>query len=71
MLVPNKTISLEESSLYKACQLLEILESPIELVELYQANKKIFPDLSSYIDALDMLYVLGKIDVKEGVVHFA
>ncbi|WP_305976544.1 ABC-three component system middle component 7 [Rheinheimera baltica] len=69
--MPNKTISLEESSLYKACQLLEVLESPIELVELYQKNKKIFPDMSSYIDALDMLYVLGKIDVKEGVVHFA
>lgn len=71
MLVPNKTIPLEESSLYKACQLLEVLESPIALVELYQTNKKIFPDMSSYIDALDMLYVLGKIDVKDGVVHFA
>jgi len=69
--VPNKTISIEESSLYKACQLLEILETPIELVELYQSNKKIFSDISSYIDALDMLYVLGKIQVKEGVVHFA
>lgn len=71
MLVPNKTISIEESSLYKACQLLEILESPIELAELYQSNKKIFSDISSYIDALDMLYVLGKIDVGEGVVRFA
>lgn len=71
MLVPNKTISLEESSLYKACQLLEVLGSPIELVELYQKNKNLFPDLSAYIDALDMLYALGKIDVKEGVVHFA
>lgn len=69
--MPNKTISLEESSLYKACQLLAVLESPVELVELYKKNKKIFPDMSSYIDALDMLYVLGKIDVKEGVVHFA
>lgn len=71
MLVPNKTISIEESSLYKACQLLEIIESPIELIELYQTNKKLFLDISSYIDALDMLYVLGKIEVKEGVVHFA
>ena len=71
MLVPNKAIPLEESSLYKACQLLEVLESPIDLVELYQTNKKIFSDMSSYIDALDMLYILGKIDVKEGVVHFA
>jgi len=69
--VPNKAIPLEESSLYKACQLLEVLESPIDLVELYQTNKKIFSDMSSYIDALDMLYILGKIDVKEGVVHFA
>lgn len=71
MLVPNKTISIEESSLYKACLLLEIIESPIELIELYQTNKKLFLDISSYIDALDMLYVLGKIEVKEGVVQFA
>lgn len=71
MLVPSKTISIEESSLYKACQLLEILDAPIELVELYKTNKKMFSDLSSYMDALDMLYVLGKIDIKEGVVQFA
>jgi len=71
VLVPNKTISLEESSLYKACQILDALQSPIELVELYQVNKEKYSDIASYIDALDMLYILGKIDVKDGVIYRA
>ncbi len=71
MLVPNKTISLDESTLYKACQLLTALESDVELVDLYKSNKRKFVDLSSFIDAIDILYVLGKINVVDGVVKVA
>ena len=57
MLVPNKTISLNESCLYRSALLLSKLKDGISVIELYQAEKRMFLDLSDFIDVLDLLFV--------------
>lgn len=71
MFVPNKTVSLDESILYKSAQLLSSIEGPVEIFELYKKNAKILYEISLFIDALDLLYVLGKVVIEEGVVKNA
>lgn len=73
MLVPNKTISLNESCLYRSALLLSKLKDGISVIELYQAEKRIFLDLSDFIDVLDLLFVLGKVvlDEDSGVIKYA
>lgn len=73
MLVPNKTISLNESCLYRSALLLSKLKDEISVIELYQAEKRMFLDLSDFIDVLDLLFVLGKVvlDEENGVIKYA
>lgn len=73
MLVPNKTISLNESCLYRAALLLSKLKDEISVIELYQAEKRMFLDLSDFIYVLDLLFVLGKVvlDEDNGVIKYA
>lgn len=65
MLVPNKTIPLEESILYKSTSLLSVLNTNIPVSDLYDKEKKKFRDLSEFLDSLDLLFVLGKISLNE------
>jgi hypothetical protein len=73
MLVPNKTISINESCIYRASLLLSKLEGEISVEELYCNQKKLFIDMADYIDVLDILFVLGKIILDEeiGVIKHA
>lgn len=73
MLVPNKTISLNESCLYRAALLLSKLKDEISVIELYQAEKRMFLDLSDFIYVLDLLFVLDKVvlDEDNGVIKYA
>ena len=73
MLVPNKTISINESCLYRSALLLSKLKDDISVIELYQAEKRMFLDLSDFIDVLDLLFVLGKVvlDEDNGVIKYA
>lgn len=73
MLVPNKTISLDESCLYKAAKLLSKIDDGISVVDLYSFEKKIFYDLSDFIDAMGLLFILGKItlDQENGAIKIA
>lgn len=61
MLLPNKIISLNESSIYRAAKLLSLLKDDISFVELYKSSKRNFSCCSEFIDALDLLFVLEKI----------
>ncbi|CNJ23635.1 TPA: hypothetical protein SK286_001299 [Yersinia enterocolitica] len=61
MLIPNKTISLDESTLYKAAQLLHLLKNNIDLIVLYSLVNKEFTEVTEFIDTLDLLFVLDKI----------
>jgi hypothetical protein len=73
MLVPNKTISINESCIYRASLLLSKLEGEISVEELYCNQKKLFVDMADYIDVLDLLFVLGKIVLEEenGIIKHA
>jgi len=73
MLVPNKTISINESCIFTSAMLLSGFKGGISVEELYQSNKTIFLDMSDFIDALDLLFVLGKIvlDEERGVIKHA
>lgn len=70
--MPNKIISLNESCLYKSAILISKLKNNTHVIELYKANSKIFFDISEFIDALDLLFVLEKIIISDdGVLNHA
>jgi hypothetical protein len=73
MLTPNKTISLEESCLFRAVKLLSKIDGKVSIAELYSCEKKAFYDLADFIDALDLLFILGKIslDQENGIIKIA
>ncbi|WP_349815667.1 ABC-three component system middle component 7 [Pseudomonas fluorescens] len=63
MILPNKIISLEESCLPKAAKLLQFLSEKNSVQNIYCDYKDDFFDVSDFIDALDLLFVLKKIQV--------
>jgi hypothetical protein len=65
MLVPNKTISINESCLYRSALLLSKFEGEISVVELYHSEKKMFLDISDFTDVLNLLFLLGKLVLVE------
>ncbi|MDC5853808.1 ABC-three component system middle component 7 [Vibrio europaeus] len=73
MIVPNKIISIDESVVFKAAKLLSKLDDTNDVLDLYSKNKKLFVDIPEYIEALDVLFVLKKIDLdlNNGVIKIA
>jgi hypothetical protein len=73
MRLPNKLYSYEESALSKFPIVLRALrDSDSGVTELYERIKKSVPDVSEYMEILDSLYALGKIDIddKEAVLRY-
>lgn len=73
MLLPNKLIPYDQSILPKLPVILKELENnPISVHELYKRVIKKMSGASEFIDALDCLYALGKIefDEKEEVLRY-
>ena len=73
MRLPNKLYSYEESTLSKFPIVLRSLrDSDSGVTELYERIKKSVPDVSEYMEILDSLYALGKIDIddKEAVLRY-
>lgn len=62
MLLPNKIISVKESSIYKATILLSKLNDRVTVDCLYESSKSNFSDVTDFIDALLLLFTLNKID---------
>lgn len=73
MFVPNKTVSLSESNLSVAAKLLSKLQTEQDLFGAYQKNKKLFTDMSQFIDTVSLLFLLGKINInfENGVLEIA
>lgn len=72
MIVPNKTLPISETALYRASKLLMVLDKETPVIEIYTKHKKIFTDVADMLDILDLLYILGKIVLsqeKEAVVR--
>ena len=64
MLLPDKMIKYKESVLSRFVPVLTFLQSnsPIIPEKLYEEIKNSFTSLSEFIQTLDALYALGKID---------
>jgi hypothetical protein len=63
MILPNKLISFQDCILAKTVYILEkISDSDFSVIGLYEQVETHFEDLNEYMLALDVLYVLGKIE---------
>ena len=73
MKFPNKVKSYEESILSKLTVILNVLSRKDEsLIELYYDTQKYFIDMPEFIDTIECLFVLNKVDYNEDleVLHY-
>lgn len=73
MKLPNKVTSYQESVLSKLTVLLDILSvRDSSLIELYFNTKQYFSDMSEFIDTVDCLFALNKLEYNEDleVLHY-
>lgn len=70
MQIPNKLISVSESSIYKSIFLMKNIGQGITVLDLYKANKSKFLDITDFIDALEILFVTEKVilDMNTGII---
>jgi hypothetical protein len=73
MIYPNKHITFEESIIFKMLSILELKKGKEESIrELYQRVSQKFTNIDEFIYALDVLYLLDKIDInfeKETIIY--
>jgi hypothetical protein len=71
--MPNKAITLRESALGRTPIILREKASQANLVSLYDKVGKEFESIDQFLLAIDVLYILGQIDVDlaTGVVTYA
>jgi hypothetical protein len=65
VITPNKAITLEESALGRVSAIMKEGPNPHDLVNLYTKVADEFESIDQFILALDILYVIGKIDVNQ------
>ena len=73
MKLPNKVTSYQESVLSKLTILLDILSvRDSSLIELYFNTKQYFSDTTEFIDTVDCLFALNKLEYNEDweVLHY-
>lgn len=65
MIVPNKFLSFNDSTLSKLEIVLNVIkqQEEIGLLELYQKTRGRFAAIDQFMYAIDVLYVLGRIDI--------
>ncbi len=72
MKVPSKVTPYKESTIAKFPVVLSILENkdmtPNELFEKVRKSK--INDVTEFVEVLDCLYAMNKIDIQEGVLHY-
>ncbi len=73
MIIPNKVITLRESALGKTPMILRAKEVQVNLGALYRTVGKEFESIDQFLLTLDVLYVLGRIDIdlSTGTVTYA
>lgn len=71
--MPNKAITLRESALGRTPIILREKASQTNLVSLYDKVGREFESIDQFLLAIDVLYILGQIDVDlfAGVVTYA
>lgn len=66
MKLPNKITSYKESILSKLPIILnELRDNQVSINDIYMKNERKFESIDQFIDALDCLYALGKIQYDE------
>lgn len=63
MVLPNKFLSYEESTLSKLLLIINTIGSGIEISQLYKELSKKFSGIDEFILTLDLLYALNNIAV--------
>lgn len=63
MITPSKAISFKDSITFKMLRILDMQFEEISIGELYKSTKGKFLGLDEFIFSLDVLYILGEIDV--------
>lgn len=73
MLVPSKFTRLEESTIFKMRCILANKKGSESVLEMYLRTKDIFYDASEFLHALDVLYVLGLVNIQDdlGLIDYA
>ena len=73
MRLPNKVITYKESIIAKFPPVLEVLkQQDISPSGLYKKVKRHMDDIGEFMEVMDCLYALGKIelDMRKGVLHY-
>ncbi|MFC3179238.1 ABC-three component system middle component 7 [Undibacterium amnicola] len=65
MLVPSKFTRLEESTIFKMRCILSDRKENESVLDVYVRTKDFFYDASEFLHALDILYVLGAVNINE------
>ncbi len=63
MITPGKTISFKDSIVFKMTYILDEPFCEMSIVDLYKKTKRKFSGLDEFVLAMDVLYILGVIDV--------
>lgn len=61
MITPSKSISIEDSILYKMIIILETEFNEIKVIDLYKKISNNFSSLDEFVYSLDFLFILEKI----------
>lgn len=69
MRFPNKLYDLPESVFADMIVILNVLDKPCSLFNLYSVTKTQISNVILFVDALDALYALKKIEYKGGLIY--
>ena len=66
MLLPNKTIPYSDSVIARFSLVLDKLSSGEKNINnIYKSNKKKYGNIQNFVDTLDCLFAIGKIEIDE------
>ena len=73
MLIPSKFTRLEESTLFKMKSILADKLQGETIQDVYHRTRDVFQDASEFLHALDILFVLGMMEIDEetGLINYA
>jgi hypothetical protein len=73
MLVPSKFTRLEESTIFKMKCIMDNKTEHESVLDVYLRTKEFFCDATEFLHALDVLYVLGLVNIRDdsGLIEYA
>lgn len=71
MKFPSKFISYKQSCISRFALFLDALQPcDLSVNELYKKMKSSTKNIQDFIEILDCLYMLGRVELKNGVIHY-